>query len=164
MIGTIDTNIWIYSFDRKSPEYKNTRKWIENNLSQYTLKTSIIIPLEIIHNLTKDPRVDFEIPFSYVNDILSLDCNEIIDLNLINFRGIANDLALLRNLGIGGRDTAILSVLDEGDTVITHDKNLLMLASFKRIDPCFNPPLILEVDEKLNAKEYKELLKQLEDK
>lgn len=158
MIGTIDSNIWIYAFDRNNPGHQNVRKWFAENLDKFSLRVSIIIPLEVIHNLTKDPRVEFEIPFSYVNDILSLENIEVIDLKLINFRTIANNLASLRHLGIGGRDAAILSVLREGETIITHDKNLLMHTTYRRINPYFDPPIIIEVNKKFDLKKFKELL------
>ena len=121
-----------------------------------SLRVNIIVVLEVLHNLTKDPRVEFEIPFSYVNDILSLSNIEIIDLKLINFRIIANNLASLRHLGIGGRDAIILSVLKEGETIITHDKNLLMNTTYRRIDPYFDPTMIIEVNKKFDPLIFKE--------
>lgn len=156
MIGTIDSNIWIYAFDRKNPGHQNIRKWLNENLEKMSLRVNIIVVLEVLHNLTKDPRVEFEIPFSYVNDILSLSNIEIIDLKLINFRIIANNLASLRHLGIGGRDAIILSVLKEGETIITHDKNLLMNTTYRRIDPYFDPTMIIEVNKKFDPLIFKE--------
>ena len=62
-----------------------------------------------------------------------------------------------RSQGIGGRDSLIISTmtLNNVEVLVTHDKNLLRLTQFSRIDPVFNPPLVLEINQPLNEVEFK---------
>ena len=42
-------------------------------------------------------------------------------------------------------------------TLVTHDKDMLKQRSFRRIDPVFNPPLILEIDQEFDIAEWNNL-------
>ncbi len=66
-----------------------------------------------------------------------------------------------RHTGIGVRDASIITtMLDNCVTnLVTHDRNLLSIKDFKRIDPVFSPPLTLEIDEPLDFMIFKEKLK-----
>jgi len=158
---TIDTNIWISLFHKHNQGHRNVKKWFEESVDSFNeIKLSIIIPLELLHNLTKDPKVGYEIPLSFVYSVIQLHNVTTIELTDIRFKQIARLLANVRNLGVGGRDTAIIQPLIRGDTIITHDKNLLMLDNFIRIDPLFDPPLILKLDEKFDQLRFKRMVKQ----
>jgi len=49
--------------------------------------------------------------------------------------------------GIGGRDATILATMlrRNVDTIATHDKNILQITDFRRIDPAHHPPKIFQV-------------------
>ena len=70
-------------------------------------------------------------------------------------------LKTYRSQGIGGRDSSIISTmtLNNVEVLVTHDKNLLRLTQFSRIDPVFNPPLVLEINQPLDEAEFKTLSK-----
>ncbi len=69
------------------------------------------------------------------------------------------NLKKYRSKGIGGRDCLIISTMSSHNVniLVTHDKNLLKSTQFKRIDPVFNPPMILEKNKPLNLEEFKEI-------
>ena len=57
-----------------------------------------------------------------------------------------------RSKGIGGRDCLILASMLNSDveTIVAHDKNLLRIQNLNRIDPVFDPPLILNKGEEFD--------------
>jgi hypothetical protein len=78
-----------------------------------------------------------------------------------NTRLLAESMTLLgdyRTYDIGGRDASILATMKDQNVVkiATHDKNILAIPDFFRIDPVFSPPLILNVDELFDKEEFKE--------
>ncbi|MHA1660937.1 MAG: hypothetical protein ACTSUT_17645, partial [Promethearchaeota archaeon] len=59
--------------------------------------------------------------------------------------------------------TLILATMDElkVNTIATHDKNILTLKKYRRIDPVFDPPLILESGEDFNKQDFQEKINQI---
>ena len=55
---TIDSQIWIYFFDPNAPENLNVQKWMNSMLSRESIVLSMIIPLEVSHNLYAVPKVN----------------------------------------------------------------------------------------------------------
>lgn len=157
---TIDSQIWIYYFDPNALENGNVSAWMKLNLKSKEIILSMIIPLEVAHNLYKIPRISPDqiekLLFRWITqkNILILDATQedmISALQMLKYN---------RSKGIGGRDCLILSTmnLSKVEILVTHDKNLLMLEKFKRIDPVFNPPLILEKNQEFNVEEYQKRL------
>lgn len=62
-----------------------------------------------------------------------------------------------RTKGIGGTDALLLATMEQEqiNTIVTHDKILLELINLRRIDPVFNPPLVLEIGERFDLNEFK---------
>lgn len=169
---SIDSQIWIYYWYPKAKEHSTVKNWIEGSnkdgiIHRELVILSAIIPLEIGHNLYKIAKsseiLDVE---SVANILFSLISNE--NVKIIDFDSIllVNAIQKMKNysiLGIGGRDTLILATMDKFGlkTIATHDKNILALDEYKRIDPVFNPPLVLEEGERFNEIEFKTKLMEL---
>lgn len=153
---TIDSQIWIYCFDSNAKENTNVQKWFEEVLLKEQIMLSTIIPLEVSHNLYAVPKIDKN---STENLILNW-----ITLENINFVSIDSHIMLIalellkanRGKGIGGRDCLILASMLTKDieTIVTNDKNLLRIESLRRIDPVFDPPLILNKGEVFDESKY----------
>ncbi len=162
MIITIDSMIWIYSYDPYAPESKNVKSWLRGKEGalqthkQIVLNT--IIPLEVLHSIYKKPSVDFTTAYNAALGIIALKNVILVDFNS---RLLAESMTLLgdyRTYGIGGRDASILATMKDQNVVkiATHDKNILAIPDFFRIDPVFSPPLTLNVDELFDQEEFKE--------
>ena len=157
---TIDSQIWIYYFDPNALENGNVSTWMKLNLKSKEIILSIIIPLEVAHNLYKIPRMSPDqiekLLFRWITqkNIMILDATQEEMISALQM------LKYYRSKGIGGRYCLILSTmnLSKVEILVTHDKNLLMLEKFKRIDPVFNPPLILEKNQVFNVEEYQKRL------
>ena len=143
---TIDSQIWIYYFDPNAPENANATQWMETKLISEEIALSAIIPLEVAHNLYSIPKFPLDqierLIFRWITQknikILEISQKEMIySLQL---------LKTYRSRGIGGRDCLILATMDpcNVDILVTHDKNLLKLDRFTRIDPVSNPPMVLK--------------------
>ena len=61
----------------------------------------------------------------------------------------------------GERDCLIISPMSSHHVnfLVPRDKNLYLITEFKRIDPIFNHPMILEKNILLNLEEFKEMIK-----
>ena len=169
---TIDSQIWIYYWDINSPEHKNVKSLLNggNNdgiLFNEEIILSAIIPIEIAHHLYKKANTSKNLDKDTIEDLLlslisSNNC-QIIDIDAVLLVDVINKMKNYSSLGIGGRDTLILATMDrlKVTTIYTHDKNILILENYKRIDPVFDPPLIFEIEEKFNEKIFQERLKEL---
>ena len=149
---TIDSQIWIYYFDPNAPENSNIKKWIEPVLLKEKILLSTVIPLEVSHNLYAVPKANKN---DIENLILKWISQEYIEFVEADQQTMLIALEILKNnrsKGIGGRDCLILaSMLNFGvETIVTHDKNLLRIQNLNRIDPVFDPPLILNKGEKFD--------------
>ncbi|MHA1273773.1 MAG: type II toxin-antitoxin system VapC family toxin [Promethearchaeota archaeon] len=169
---TIDSQIWIYYWDINVKEHKNVKKWlngIKNDgiLFKEKIYLSMIIPIEVGHHLFKLADRNKDLSKDFVEDlILSLITNEncyLIELDAFILVNVIQKLKKYVQLGIGGRDTLILTSMDKMNikTIATHDKNILTLKEYKRIDPVFDPPLIFEIGEAFNYQEFKLRLNKL---
>lgn len=157
---TIDSQIWIYYFDPNAQENQNVRLWMNAILKTSEIVLNTIIPIEVSHNLYRIPKIS---PDNIEQLIFKWITQKNIKILQISNKEMLNALQILKSLrskGIGGRDCLILATmeLNEVNVLVTNDKNLLSLDYIKRIDPVFNPPLILEKGEKFNSKQYKERL------
>ena len=72
---------------------------------------------------------------------------QILELDQFMMLKALDILKSLKDQGVGGRDSIILASMQLYDiqTIATHDKNLLSLTEYRRIDPVLDPPLLLEI-------------------
>ncbi len=171
---TIDSQIWIYYWDLDAPEHNNVKSLLNGKkndgiLFNEEIILSAIIPIEVAHHLYKIANNSKDLDKDTIEDlILSLissnNC-QIVEIDSVLLVDVINKMKNYSSLGIGGRDTLILATMDRLKvlTIYTHDKNILNLVNYKRIDPVFNPPLILEINEKFNEEVFRERSKELKE-
>jgi len=157
---TIDSMIWVYNFDPKAPESKNVRKWLygkQGALEQYSIVLNTLIPLEVLHSMSKKKTIDYTTAFNATLGIVALKKVVLIDFDSNLLSGTMTILGEYKKYGIGGRDASILATMKDQNVerIASHDKNLLMISHYHRIDPVFSPPLILEKGEELDPTIFK---------
>ncbi len=142
---TIDSQIWIYYFDPNAPENPNVQKWMNSILPRETIILSTIIPMEVAHNLYAVPKVSKNDIEDLILKWITQENITIVDADQHNMLIALELIKSNRSKGIGGRDCIILaSILNQDvETLVTHDKNILRVQNLHRIDPVFDPPLIL---------------------
>jgi predicted nucleic acid-binding protein len=161
---TIDSQIWIYYWDINALEHENVEIWLngKNNdgiLFKEEIVLSAIIPIEVGHHLFRLTEFKKKLEKDIVEDlILSLISSEncqLIEIDAILLVDAIQKLKKFSAMGIGGRDVLILATMDrlKVSTIATHDKNILALKEYRRIDPVFDPPLKLEIGEKFDEKD-----------
>jgi len=76
--------------------------------------------------------------------VLQFHILEVVELTLPVVQESMRLLGTYQEYGIGGRDASILATMTERgtDTIATHDKGLLRVPEFNRVDPVFDPPAI----------------------
>ena len=167
MVITIDSMIWIYNYDPYAPESKNVKSWLRGKdgalQSHEQIVLNTIIPLEVLHCIYKKPSVDFTTAYNAALGIIALENVVLVDFDT---RLLAESMTLLgdyRTYGIGGRDASILATMKDQNVVkiATHDKNILAIPDFFRVDPVFSPPLILDVDESFDEEKFGILLSEI---
>lgn len=165
---SIDSQIWIYYLDANAIESTNVVTYLdgmnENGiLSQEKILISTIIPLEVAHNFFRNKEIDITKAYEIITSTFQLENMEIKEISLPLMELAIKIVAKNRLKGIGGRDAVILATMEQEqvNTLFTHDKNLLELQNLHRIDPVFNPPLILEIGEKFDQKEFKRRIKNM---
>jgi len=160
---TIDSMIWIYSYDPYAPESRNVKKWLRGKdgalQSHKQIILNTIIPLEVLHSILKKPSIDFTVAYNAALGIIALENVVIVDFDTRLLAELMTLLGDYRTYGIGGRDASILATMKDQNVIkiATHDKNILSIPDFLRIDPVFSPPLILDVDESLDKEKFKTL-------
>jgi len=163
---TIDSQIWIYYWDINALEHKNIKNWLNGKekdgiLFKEDIVLSAIIPIEVGHHLYKvadlSKDLDKETIEELILALISTENCQIIDIDSILLVDVVQKMKAYSLLGIGGRDTLILATMDrlKVSTIATHDKNILSLKKYRRIDPAFDPPLILEINEEFDENDYK---------
>ncbi len=169
---TIDSQIWIYYWDINAIEHQNIKNWLNGTekdgiLFKEQIILSSIIPIETGHHLYKAADLSKDLDKETIEDLLlsliSTENCQLIDIDAILLIDVIQKMKKYSPLGIGGRDTLILATMDrfKVSTIATHDKNILALKNYKRIDPVFDPPLILEIDEDFDNQDFQEKLKKI---
>ncbi len=166
---TIDSQIWIYYWDINSPQHDNIKTWLNGTekdgiLFKEEIILSSIIPIEVANHLyklaNKNKELDSETVEELLLSLISRENCQLIDIDWILLVDTVQKMKNYSLLGVGGRDTLILATMDriKVSTIATHDKNILRLKKYKRIDPVFDPPLILEINEDFNDNIFREKL------
>ncbi len=167
MTITIDSMIWIYSYDPHAPESKNVKSWLfgkEGALQSYTqIVLNTIIPLEVLHSISRQTSVDYTLAYNAALGIIAMEKVKIVDFDARLLTETMTLLGEYRPYGIGGRDASILATMKDSNVekIATHDKNILSIPDFYRIDPVFSPPFVLKIGESLDHKDFTEKCKTL---
>ncbi len=151
----IDSMIWIYNCDAKAPEHKNVRLWLEGEKNQKGIIDSeeilvnTVIVMEVVHNLRRRAQLPSELVYGYVLNMVTLRNMTVAPLDGELLHVGMHAFERYYKYGIGGRDATILAAMLKWktDTIATHDENLLKITDFKRVDPTYYPPRILEMGE-----------------
>ena len=148
----IDAMIWVYNCDAKAPEHKNVHLWLEGKngegvIDSEEILVNTVIVMEVVHNLRRRAQLPPELVYDYVLKMLALKniTTAPLDRNLLHASMHAFEQYYA--YGIGGRDSTILAVMlsHNVNTIATHDKNILEITDFRRIDPTHRPPKIYDV-------------------
>ena len=115
MLITIDSMIWIYSYDPLAPEKSNVTKWISNDagaLREYDkIILSTIIPIEILHTLRKSPHIDLDEASEVVKSLINIPKVKLVDFSNKLLESSIELLNIYSKNQIGGRDASILSTM-----------------------------------------------------
>ncbi len=116
-----------------------------------------IIPLEVLHTLSRKTSLDFNVAIQVTETLMSYQRVYLADVTLNSLRDSIKTMEMYKNYGIGGRDALILAtMIQEGvQTIVTNDKCILAIDDFVRINPIFSPPLRLELGETFDLEDYK---------
>lgn len=124
---TIDSNYWVYYFNRAAKEHKFVIKTIEDSLDREDIVINTVIVMEIAHFLfkflgTRKGKKKVDVFLSYPLKILEFD--------LETQRMAIELLGEYSNVGIGGRDATILAMMKKRGIkkIITHD------SAIKKVD------------------------------
>ncbi|MEX2725734.1 MAG: type II toxin-antitoxin system VapC family toxin [Candidatus Sigynarchaeum springense] len=147
----VDSQIWIYYLDPNAPENRHVEPWLDDVLDHETILLAAIIPMEIAHCLfaIKDEKTKIlkEKASDFIENLVLAENCVFVDVDQPLVIEALHLLEELRGLGIGGRDTLIIASMQRHgiDCIATHDKNMLKLTRFRRIDPAVSPPLNLAI-------------------
>ncbi len=169
---TVDSQIWIYYLDRNAKEHQNVFNWMNGKAKDGVLFTeklviSLIVLLEVAHNFFKmtitNKNLDKDQVEEMILSLISLDNCQVIEIDQLLVLDVIKNLKQYISRGIVARDTVILTTMErfQVQTIATHDKNILSLKSFRRIDPVFDPPLILEIGEEFDQKSFDHRIQEL---
>ncbi len=165
---TIDSQVWVYYFDANAPENKNVSTWLAGEhddgiLFKEDILLSLIIPIEVGHNLFKLKSMNGEDIEQIMMDFLSIENCRFIDIDPVLAVEAFKILKSRAREGIGGRDALILATMDTHDvtTIATNDKNILTLTKYRRIDPVVDPPLIFEIGENFDQELFKKRISEM---
>jgi len=147
----VDAMLWVYNCDARAPEYENVHSWLEGEDGEGIINTqeiliSPIIVMEVVHNLRRRARLPPQLVYDYVLKMLALKnvTTAPFEMNLLH--ASMHVFERYYENGIGGRDSTILATMlrRNADTIATHDKNILQITDFRRIDPTYHPPKIFD--------------------
>ena len=147
----VDAMIWVYNCDVRAPEYENVHSWLEGEdgegvIDSEAILVNTVIVMEVVHNLRRRAQLPPELVYEYVLKMLALRnlTTAPLDRNLLH--ASMTTFERYYEYGIGGRDATILATMlrRNVDTIATHDKNILQITDFRRIDPTHHPPEILQ--------------------
>jgi len=150
----VDSMIWIYNCDVHAPEHRNVHLWLEGERGETgvidleDLLINTVIVMEVVHNLRRRVLLPPELVYDYVLKMVTLRNVTVAPVDRELLHTSMRLFERYYSYGIGGRDATVLAAVLrwKADTIATHDKNLLKITDFRRIDPTHHPPRILEKD------------------
>ena len=156
----VDSQLWVYYYDVHADEHENVVTWLDQTMKTEVIIIPTIIPVEVSHVLftpREGKRVDKGRVELALQHLTALSRAQIIPLDEQIMDESIKIVKDRRDLGIGGRDAVILATMarEKVLAIATHDRNLLSLKYYKRIDPTFNPPMELDVGAEFNAHKLK---------
>lgn len=130
----VDSNYWIYLFDKTTDEHESVKKHFNNLYDEAVLAINTVVMMEVMHYLVK--RLGSEIAkekwdlFSSINFIVG-------NLEFEGLDTIFSILCKYSHTGIGGRDATILSFLEinQIQKICTHDNAFKKIPNLEIIDP-----------------------------
>ena len=133
----IDSNYWIYLFDKTCEEHTYIAEHFKDLYDNSSLAINTVVMIEVMHYLVKrlGPTVAKEKwqVFSSIDFIIgNLDFDQ-LDI-------VFEVLSKFSHTGIGGRDATILSFMEEQNIskLCTHDKAFKKIPNIEIIDPIPN--------------------------
>lgn len=127
-----DSNVWIYGIDQRTDEHEATRAWFERADEEIFLIPTIV-QIEVLHYVSR--KVEREDDRSSLADgLFSFPANtEALTPTVV--RKAEGNLQDHLDVGVGGRDAAILTHAREHDaTLVTHDGPLFRAAMRAGLD------------------------------
>ncbi len=147
----VDAMIWIYNCDVMAPEHENVHSWLEGNdgngiIDREEVLVNTIVVMEIVHNLRRIAKLPPQLVYDYVLKMLALRNVTTAPFDRELLHASMHTSERYYKHGIGGRDAAILATMlrMNVDTIATHDKNILQITDFRRIDPTHHPPKVFD--------------------
>ena len=130
----IDSNYWIYLFDKTCDEHAYVVDHFKDLYDTASLALNTVVMIEVMHYLVKrlGPTVAKEKwqVFSSIDFIVG-------NLEFEQLDQIFTVLSKFSHTGIGGRDATILSFMEEQNItkLCTHDKAFTKIPNIEIIDP-----------------------------
>ena len=134
MIMFIDSNYWIYLFDKRTPEHPYIKKHFSSIYDSNQLAVNVVVMIEVMHYLVK--RLGIPIAKEKWELFSSMDFIS-DDLTFQNLDDVFIELSKYSHVGIGGRDATILAFLSRANikNICTHDKSFRNIPNIEVIDP-----------------------------
>ena len=131
----VDTNIWIYYFDRRFPEHEWVVAPLERAIRSAVGSNTVVL-MEVAHYFGGLPEDEF---WDRINYLTGLATMEVVDLD---YNLMMRSFELLEEnskAGIGGRDSTILAAMERLNTrdLMTHDKTFRRVPSIRVRDQIF---------------------------
>ena len=130
----IDSNYWVYLFDKTSDEHKDIVDHFETLYDSALLAVNTVVMIEVMHYLVKrlGPTIAKEKwkLFSSIDLIIG-------NLEFEQLDSIFDVFSKFSHTGIGGRDATVLSFMEEQNItkICTHDKAFTKIPNIEVIDP-----------------------------
>ena len=130
----VDSNYWIYLFDKTTPEHEVVREHFQKIYSDSNIVANTVVMMEVMHYLVK--RLGPEIA-QQKWELFRAIPYEIGDLMHVELDSVFQMLKTYSFTGIGGRDATILSYMkSKGITEIaTHDEAFAHVDFVTVVDP-----------------------------
>lgn len=127
-----DSNVWIYGIDKRADEHGPVKEWFDRTDEEIYLVPSVV-QLEVLHYLSRNVR-DEDDRTPLVEGLFSFPATTQA-LTPATVRHAHRTLEDHLEVGIGGRDAAILVHADRHDaTLVTHDEGLFKAAMRAGLD------------------------------
>lgn len=130
----VDSNYWIYLFDKTTIEHESVKNHFNNLYDEAILAINTVVMMEVMHYLVK--RLGSEIAKEKWELFSSIDF-VVGNLEFEDLDNIFSTLCKYSHTGIGGRDSTILSFMEinQISKICTHDNAFKKVPNLEIIDP-----------------------------